>query len=112
MTRRRRLLAPLDLSLPTRDGVAHALAVARELTADIEFLYVASPGTIDAQRNLRWPSQTRERSFGDVRIHQTLLEGSPAQVIAEQAESLDVAAILLTSKRLGSWTRFWRGSVA
>jgi nucleotide-binding universal stress UspA family protein len=126
---KKKILCPVDFS----DGSARAVDKARELSSalatDVELLHAyqlpvmalpdgavtVSPTFIAdmldrAQKELNKHRDELEQS--GVHASTKLVEGSPAEVIAERAKELDTPMIVMGTHGRGGFRRFLLGSVA
>lgn len=126
---KKKILCPVDFS----EGSARAVEKARELSCalstDVELLHAyqlpvmalpdgavtVSPTFVAdmlerAQREL--DKHRDELSQSGVNVTTKLLEGSPAEVIAERAKELDTPMIVMGTHGRGGFRRFLLGSVA
>ncbi len=110
MTTNWKILAPIDLSRPAEENVEYALGIASVLGASLHLLYVTdSRGSGDVAQS--WPQQALSGNGLKSPVHRALLQGPVAATIAEYADRIDASVVLLTSRRYGRWSRFWRKSV-
>jgi nucleotide-binding universal stress UspA family protein len=110
MTSNWKILAPIDLSRPAEEDVKHAVGVATVLGAGLHLLYVTdSECSGDVPQT--WPPDSLSGKALEIPVSRVVLQGPVAATIAEYADSIDATLILMTSRRYGRWSRFWRKSV-
>ena len=110
MTANWKILAPIDLSRPAEDHVEYALGIASVLGASLHLLYVTD-GRCSGDVAQNWPQQALSGNGLKNPVHSAMLQGPVAATIAEYADSIDASVMLMTSRRYGRWSRFWRKSV-
>jgi nucleotide-binding universal stress UspA family protein len=101
------VLAPVDISVGPQ-AIRHAVALARELRADIDLLHVVPERNIDAVQ-AAWPSAAHSKP-SNIKVRRSTLVGATAATIAAYADRIDAELILLTSY-ISRWTRVWRRSI-
>jgi nucleotide-binding universal stress UspA family protein len=84
--------------------------VAAALSADLDLLYV-QPAECVVAGQTDWPMSVWRGLERGVRIQPCVRQGRAAAAIAEHADGVDADLVLITSRRYGSWRRFWRKSI-
>lgn len=110
MTANWKILAPIDLSRPAEDHVEYAFGTASVLGTSLHLLYVTD-GRCSGDVAHSWPQQALSGNGLKSPVHRAMLKGPVAATIAEYADSIDASMMLMTSRRYGRWSRFWRKSV-
>jgi nucleotide-binding universal stress UspA family protein len=129
----RPIVAAVDLQFHDKDLIVQSLALAAQRQCPLLLLHVVheaadSPGFYRRHNdgNVATPlvdiahtllSESLEQVVGDhagdppVQVHRRVVEGIPANRIAEVAEQVDAQAVVLFSHGRDTLGRFWHGSV-
>ncbi len=129
ITANKKILCPVDFSHGSARAVEKARELSCALSADVELLHAyqlpvmalpdgavtVSPTFVSdmlerAQSELN--KHRDELTQAGVNVTTKLLEGSPAEVIAERARELDTPMIVMGTHGRGGFRRFLLGSVA
>jgi nucleotide-binding universal stress UspA family protein len=101
------VLAPVELSSGPQ-SIRHAVALARELRADVDLLHVVPEGAVGAVE-AAWPSAAHSKP-SNVEVRRSTLVGATATTVAAYADRIDAELIIMTSY-ISRWTRVWRRSI-
>jgi len=125
----KKILAPVDFSPASQNGLQHAVRFAHEFGAELTLLYVleptpaanfvAIPGTIPfpetdfskAEKNLRALAAS-VRTDGAERPHWNVRAGLPSHEIVEAAKEAGIDLIVIATHGYTGWKHFCIGSTA
>jgi nucleotide-binding universal stress UspA family protein len=121
----KRLLVPLDRSELAEDALGQATAIARAAHAGVDVVLVHqllpfgafgdapwNAGQIDAEHKYVQSIADELASGASVSATQTVLTGSPAEMICRRAQEVEADLIVMTSHGRTGLSRAWLGSVA
>jgi nucleotide-binding universal stress UspA family protein len=122
------VLAAVDGSAPSLEGVAFAAQLAKALGASLELVYVSFPNLLPMNvyaaavreieaaelEHAKTVFDAAERSVADlgVAVRRTRLIGAPADAIADRADAADVWGVVVGARGHNAVTRVMLGSVA
>lgn len=127
-----RILVPMDGSRSAHAALGHASLMQRANGATIYLLHVPEspqadehlgamvgvpPMAVTEEPDADHPRRMLEQAWqahgnAEGRVEYRIEEGSPAAVIAEQAEALGIDCIVMGSRGLGHWEGLFAGSVS
>lgn len=112
----KRLLVPLDGSARAEAALPYAHAVAWATGAEVALLMAVplagAHGLTAAEAATYLDARAAPLRDAGVRVSSRVLDGDPADVILEQAEWLDAAAVVMATHGRGGVQRLMAGSVA
>jgi universal stress protein A len=127
----KKILCPVDFSLPSYDGVKAAVELAQRFSAELILVNVIQPvqpavaaGVPTTQTGRKYYLEIEDaarKSFEelirsaipeDVQVSTKILRGQPADEIIRECENENATAIVIATHGWTGWRRFVFGSVA
>src|SRR4051812_10269733 len=101
-----KMLAAVDLRQDAEDTVRQAFGFASAISADVEFVYVRTPGRPLTSNEPGWPPSALKPPTYAVDITRRVLFGSdPGDTIAAHADASNADIIWTARHRYGRWNR-------
>ena len=110
-----KILAPVDFSPASRNGLKHAVRFAQEFGAELTLLYVSEPTPaatfVAAKKELRaFATEVCDESVANIRWK--IRVGVPSHEIVEAAKESDADLIVIATHGYTGWKHFCIGSTA